>query len=208
MRGSSRQRGISSEESVSEREAVGRPRSLPPELSADRAFAVLENERRRNVLEFLQEEDGASTLSDLAELIAARENDVDREALSSDQRKRVYIGLYQRHLPKMDDAGVVDYDQRAGDVTLTETGAALYEYLDREHEGGGDWPALYVGLSALGLGLLLTGVGTPAQLSATAQWLVLVVVVGGYLLLSSLQLGRHLGGGTEHGPRNDRPVEG
>ncbi|MFB6358651.1 MAG: hypothetical protein ABEJ96_06540, partial [Thiohalorhabdaceae bacterium] len=50
-------------------------------------------------------------LGDLAEHIASIENDKPEVALSSTERKRVYVALYQCHLPKMDDIGVIDFDE-------------------------------------------------------------------------------------------------
>jgi hypothetical protein len=183
-------------------------RSLPRTLSRDEAFGILENERRRLVLELLQQEgDGTSTLSDLAERIAAVENGIERSAISSDQRKRVYIGLYQRHLPKMDDAGVVDYDQRAGDVALTETGADLYDYLDSDPVSTADWPRRYIGVTALGLGLLLVGTGTPTQMTTVTPWLVLAAVVGIYTILSGIHLGQYVRDGMGHRRERDAQPE-
>lgn len=182
---------------------TGDSRSLPAALSRDEAFGILENERRRLVLELLQqEEDGTSTLSDLAERIAAVENGIERGAISSDQRKRVYIGLYQRHLPKMDDAGVVDYDQRAGDTTLTEAGAELYAYLDADPVQTPNWPKRYLAVAALGAGLLLTGLGVPTQTVVAAPWPVLTVLVGVYVLLSGIHLGQYVR--AESGRQHER----
>ena len=60
----------------------------------------------------------APTPDELAERVAAEENGVPREELSSAQRKRVYVSLYQTHVPKMEDAGLVDYDQETSMVSL------------------------------------------------------------------------------------------
>lgn len=49
------------------------------------------------------------------------ENDTTVKRLSSDQRKRVYIGLYQCHLPKMDKLGVVEYDKNRGRIELQDS---------------------------------------------------------------------------------------
>ncbi|WP_136601620.1 DUF7344 domain-containing protein [Salinigranum halophilum] len=91
---------------------------------------MLKNRRRRDILRYLRENDDESTLSDLAEFIAAKENGVERRLLSSDERKRVYIGLYQCHLPKMDDARVIDFEKRSGDVTLRPEADQLFTYID------------------------------------------------------------------------------
>jgi len=100
------------------------------ELSVDTVFELLKNERRRRILEYLRDQDDETTLDRLAEHIAARENDTDEFHLSSDQRKRVYIALYQSHLPKLHDTGIIDYDQRSGSVRLLDTAHQLYPYID------------------------------------------------------------------------------
>jgi hypothetical protein len=69
----------------------------------------------------------------MAEYIAAKENDIETRAVSSSQRKRVYIGLYQCHLPKLAGVGVVDFDKDRGDIALRPEAAQLDAYLDDEH---------------------------------------------------------------------------
>lgn len=99
------------------------------QLSLDVIFELLRVSRRREVLWYLQEHEGTARLDELAEYIAAKENDIEIAELTSSQRKRVYIGLYQCHLPKMDDAGVIDYEQARGDIELRPTAKQLYPYL-------------------------------------------------------------------------------
>lgn len=108
------------------------------ELSDDAIFGLLKNQRRRDALRFLNEHGGTSTLSELAEHIAAKENDIEVRQLSSDQRKRVYIGLYQCHLPKMDSAGVIDFDKNRGDVELCEPADQLLPYVKGTEVDGPD----------------------------------------------------------------------
>lgn len=91
------------------------------ELSRDDVFDLLRNSRRREVLRYLDSlEDGETTLSHLAEEIAAKEHDTTVDGITSSQRKRVYIGLYQGHLPKMADRGVIEYDKNRGTVKLKD----------------------------------------------------------------------------------------
>ena len=99
-------------------------------LSKDIVFEILKNQRRRDALRYLKENDGEAKLGDMAEFIAAKENGIEIKALSSSQRKRVYIGLYQCHLPKMDSAGIVDFEKNRGDITLLDTAKQLDQYLD------------------------------------------------------------------------------
>lgn len=110
-------------------ELPGKKRQQSEELDIGDIFELLKNERRRRVIRFLNEqEDGVTTLNVLAEHIAALENDIDVSQLSSSQRKRVYIGLYQCHLPKMDEYGVVDFQKNRGIITLKNT-AQIERYL-------------------------------------------------------------------------------
>lgn len=89
-------------------------------ISLDEVFEVLKNQRRRRVLDYLDGSTEPVTLSDLAEHIAGLENDKEPRLITSSERKRVYVGLYQSHLPKMDDAGAISYDKNRG---IVEPGA-------------------------------------------------------------------------------------
>ncbi|QLG29786.1 ArsR family transcriptional regulator (plasmid) [Halorarum halophilum] len=104
------------------------------ELPLDIIFEVLKNERRRLVLEYLRDAEGSVTIGELAEHIAALENDITPAELNAQQRKRVYIGLYQCHLPKMDDADAVAFNQDRGIVELGRSAETLFEYLDSDSE--------------------------------------------------------------------------
>jgi DNA-binding transcriptional ArsR family regulator len=113
-------------------EGADRPASIPP----DDRFAILKNWRRRAVLAHLDDEGGRATLGELAEVLGAAENGVSRRDLSSGERKRVYVGLYQCHLPRLDDAGVVEFDKRSGDVRLRPEADQLLPYVREDDETG------------------------------------------------------------------------
>jgi hypothetical protein len=102
------------------------------QLSKDEVFNLLRNSRRRAALQYLLERECKATRSELAEHIAAVENGVTAAELNSAQRKRVYVSLYQNHLPKMDEYGVVTYDAREGTAELTPQAKALAHYLDND----------------------------------------------------------------------------
>lgn len=127
-----------------------RPRetSSPVDLPPETAFMVLKNARRRAVIEYLVEIESETDLDTLAEHLAAAENGVDVKALSSVQRKRVYIGLYQAHLPKLDDANVIDFDQPRGRVELRPEVDQLLPYL-RTDAAGGSAPGAYLAVAVL-----------------------------------------------------------
>ncbi|MFC7115380.1 hypothetical protein ACFQH2_11095 [Natronoarchaeum sp. GCM10025703] len=128
------------------------------QLPLDIIFEILKNRRRRRVLHHLKEqEDGSIDLGSLAEHVAALENDKSVAALTSGERKRVYVGLYQCHLPKMNDAGVVDFDRNRGTIELGENADQLDEYLDVDGEDETPWPRYYLGITLVGAGLFLIG---------------------------------------------------
>jgi len=104
------------------------------ELTRDDLFHVLQCRRRRLVLKYLHEYPGdePADMSDIAEHIAALEHDTTVDSLRSKQRQRVYIALYQSHLPKMDDAGVISYNQDRGLVEATALADSFDGYLDEE----------------------------------------------------------------------------
>ena len=101
-------------------------------ISKDDAFHVLQNARRRAVLRYLSEHDDEDkfVMRDIAEEVAAWEHDTTVQRLVSDERQRVYIALYQSHLPKLDEHGIIEYNQSRGIVEPTELTAAFEPYLD------------------------------------------------------------------------------
>lgn len=105
-----------------------------PTLSKSEVFELLSADRRQEVLRYLDNTEGKASLSELAEHIASLECDCDQSQLSSQQRKRAYVGLYQCHLPKMADAGVIDYNADRGLVQLNERSVRLLNYLYFEEE--------------------------------------------------------------------------
>jgi hypothetical protein len=118
----------------------------------DQLFEILKNQRRRHVLRYLGEADGSVTLGELAEQIAARETGKDVSQISSQERKRVYVGLYQCHLPKMDDVGAIEYNKPRGRVEPAESTPQFEHYLPEKHEPDEQtwtWTSYHAGLAAV-----------------------------------------------------------
>lgn len=150
------------------------------ELSRDLVFDVLKNRRRRYALHYLRRADGTVQLSELAEQVAAWENDIAVDAISAAERKRVYTALYQSHLPKLDDAGIVEYNQNRGIVELSAAAEQLDVYLDLESRPDVPWYNWYLGLAVVGLGLLSAAwLGLP-PFSLVADVLLAGVIVFAY----------------------------
>lgn len=109
-------------------------KSKSTELSLDTSFEILKNQRRRYVLEYLRESSGTIELNALAKQLAAWENNKDTSLVSSKEYKRVYVSLYQSHLIKMDDSGIIEFDQNRGTIELLPAAEQLYAYLDLESD--------------------------------------------------------------------------
>jgi hypothetical protein len=168
-------------------DAESEPDGEAEALPLDTVFEMLRNERRRRVLEYLEAEP-ETTLSDLAEHIAAQENDTTVRKLSSQERKRVYVGLYQCHLPKMDGSGIIDFDGDRGDVERTERADQLTPYLDADGDEDDDATD---GVPALGY-VVTVALGTLAYFGAaalgTAAWLLHGAVATTLVTVTTLAL--------------------
>lgn len=115
------------------------------DLSSERLFELISNARRRFVLSRIDRGEGPIELTTLAEELAAWENDTTVEGLSTQARKRVYVSLYQTHVPKLEEAGLVEYDADSGMVSLSDGTDAL----DRHLGPSPDQPRWYVYYTAL-----------------------------------------------------------
>jgi|AntRauTorcE11898_2_1112593.scaffolds.fasta_scaffold28981_1 hypothetical protein len=123
-------------------------------LSRDETFEILSNHRRRFALHHLQQNGDQAQLGDLSEHVAAWENDIAVAEVSSTERKRVYTSLQQFHLPKMDEKGILEFDDREGTVTLTPAAEDVDIYLEVVDSNDVPWSQYYLGLAAVNLGVL------------------------------------------------------
>ena len=154
---------------------TGEPAPEGP-LEDDEVYHLLQTRRRRLVLRYLRDREGPHEMRDVAEQVAAWEHDTTLQELRSEERQRVYIALYQTHLPRLDEAGVIEYQQSRGVVEPTDRIDQLYEVLDVDVDGGDSAPsegrsnrdtvAYYGGASLASTGLV------------TAAWSGLVALPG------------------------------
>ena len=109
---------------------LGTEREISPTL--DTVLDLLSNRRRRYALYHLSRGDGSAAVSKLAETIA------DLESEPVDER-RVRRDLYHSQLPRLAEAGVVEFDSTAKVVSLTaekESPLTAYLELAAEEESG------------------------------------------------------------------------
>ena len=119
-----------SSESSSRQDVRARSEALEFGLnpSLDAVFKLLSSQRRRHLLHCLKGRDAPAELGDLAEEIAARENDVSTAAVTAKEAKRVHLSLYHTHVPKLKDAGVLRYDRSNETVALSVDPERLERY--------------------------------------------------------------------------------
>jgi len=77
-----------------------------PEMRLDRALSLLSNHRRRIVL-LLLDRTGSVRKRDLADHVAAIEQQTRPQLLDGQARKRVYVALHQTHLRKLESNGAL-----------------------------------------------------------------------------------------------------
>lgn len=94
-------------------------------------FKAISNGRRRQVIRSLARAEDLVPARELAVEIAARENGVDPNQVTSEQRTRVYIALTQVHLMELDELGAAEYDSRSKQVGPTEATNPLARQIRR-----------------------------------------------------------------------------
>jgi hypothetical protein len=107
--------------------------------------------------------------------------DLPVEEVPSQARKRAYVSLYQTHIPRLEDAGLVEYDADEGTIIRTERARAIDPYLTENHPDR-RWPLYYLFIALLGAGSLAAALVD----TAPAPSVVLVVLVVLLLVTSAV----------------------
>jgi len=159
-------------------------RNLDPEV----AHGILQNRRRRRVLEHVNKVPGTVTVRDLAEKIAEAESGESPPPQAL--RRSVYNSLHQHHLPKLDEANVIAYDKDRKTVDILENAKSISLYMEVVTPYGITWAEYYRSLAVLGLLVIVAhDVGVPviADLPGLLIPVVFLTIVGlstGYQLWS------------------------
>jgi len=143
-----------SDEMASAQQIDGNPSATGPEISEDELFDVLANQRRRFAVHLLKREEESMEIGEMAEQIAAWENGTDTREITGNERKRVYTALQQSHLPKMDRAGVIEFNKNRGVVAPTTALEDVDLYLDVVEGKEIPWSEYYLGLSGVATALV------------------------------------------------------
>ncbi|MFT4931506.1 MAG: hypothetical protein ACI91T_001383 [Natronomonas sp.] len=116
-------------------------------------FEILQNDRRRAVLQVLSTSAGQTDLRTLSRRIA--EQETGESPPPKNIRKSVYNSLHQTHLPKLERAGIVEYDTVRKVVALQDDAPYLDRYLQITTPYGGSWSTYYRTIAAVGFLLVL-----------------------------------------------------
>lgn len=158
----------------------------PPELTLDELLELVQNERRRRIVQYLPRGDGAVAVGDLADHLATQEYDCPPTGPSSVQQKRMYVSLYQSHLPKMDEMDVVAFDKDRGEVKPGPHARRVTQFVERVSGDDPAWPLYYLGETALAAVLVVVSLYSPAGTELASM--LLDVVVGLLVLTNVLHL--------------------
>lgn len=90
-----------------------------PSIEFDTVLELCRHERRRTIIEALVEQQRPIPMNDLAEMVVEREHHSPVTEVADEAVTRIEISLHHVHLPKVEAAGVVEYDSKAGLVEPT-----------------------------------------------------------------------------------------
>lgn len=132
------------------------------QLPKSEIFGILQNNRRRLVLEILKQE-GKLTVRSLSEEIACLEAGMENP--KSSVRKSVYVSLLQTHIPKMERLKIINYNRERDSVELLPLAHDFEIYMETVTKGDIPWNQFYLGLSLLAI------VGTLMICSGLMKWI-------------------------------------
>lgn len=105
-------------------------------LSTDALLDILANSRRRYLIEYLRDQpDEAGSFEAATKHIVT---EVGREMGKQPNHDDIQVDLQHHHMPKLADAGIVDYDIRS-QVMRYHGNAALEDLLERVNDFQDEW---------------------------------------------------------------------
>lgn len=156
------------------------------QLSKSDIFSVLQNDRRRCVLEILRR-DGNQSVRFLSEEIARLESgEADPK---SSVRKSIYVSLLQTHIPKMESLGVINYNREQDFVELLPAASHFDIYMETVPKGDIPWSQFYIGLSTLAVVGSVTIYADLFKWVTSSQWMLFISAL---FMISSIAHMRHV----------------
>ncbi|WP_129116661.1 DUF7344 domain-containing protein [Halegenticoccus tardaugens] len=150
-------------------------------LAKGTLFDLLCNRRRLEIIKYLRTNGRQGRLNPIIDYVAATENGKQPTELTRAERRRVYVSVYQTHLPMLEEHGVVEWDQSENVVRLCAD-SDVERYLDYQDDSGLPWHWCYLGVAAASVAVVGAWVlGVIALGSASISWalaLVSIAVLG------------------------------
>lgn len=115
-----------------DRLAEGEP---PPRFADDRFFRALASRRRRRALRYLLEEND-TTVEEIATVLSGWEATTTATMQTPADRSEIRIDLTHNHLPRLADAGLVEYDRDTGSVRLASLHPQVAALIRRSARAG------------------------------------------------------------------------
>lgn len=155
-------------------------------LPAEQVYAILANERRRRAIEQLSSVGGTVSVNELSTLVAGHETGESPPPTRC--RESVYTSLVQTHLPKLADAGVIEYDRDSQTVELSRRARDVRLYTEVLAPGGATWSELYRALAVGSLLVVLAALLGVPFVSAVDPVLWTSLALGAFAAASAAQL--------------------
>lgn len=102
-------------------------------LDDDRLYRALASTRRRRVLYILLVE-RKSTVEKLATILTGWGSTETGRMATPEDRQNILVDLHHRHLPGLDESGLIEYDQDEGTVELGSLSDPVAELISRSVE--------------------------------------------------------------------------
>jgi hypothetical protein len=146
-------------------------------------FQILSNRRRRYAILFFLYHDPEPDLQDLSHQIAAWENEKSVDRVTTEERRRVYNAFQQFHLPKMDEAGLIEYDPIQHTIESTQGVSVARPYLEVVPGTSLPWCLYYLAFGVISIVLTMAVMIDAVPVPGTVLALVIsiVLVVSGFI---------------------------
>ena len=132
------------------------------DLSEDTIYEALSNRRRRYAIHAIKREECPLDAAELSTYVTAWEQRIEPDEVEYADRKSVYGALTRTHLPKLDDAGIIEYDSETKHIEPTDAFNDVEIHMEVLKGREIPWHQYYLGLSGLAVVLLLAvQVGVP-----------------------------------------------
>jgi hypothetical protein len=152
-------------------------------------FELLANRRRRMVIDYLQDhtDECPVQLQELSAQITSRETDTPPAEVSYQDRKSTYTALRQNHLPKLDEAELITFDEDRLTVAPTPKTNNASVYMEVVPDAELSWSNYYLLLSVFGTALLVANVLGIFPFSLVSTTYITLVILLLFMLSSIAQ---------------------